>query len=104
MQKVAERNGIARNIIRTYLRPIETDEVGVAVLLALEDAQLSQIVFMPPAGEDNRHEDLLSGLAQYDKQFQRVGITRKLLWEECRDENPQGYGYSWFCEHLHHLK
>ena len=26
--------------------------------------------------------------------------TRKLLWEEYRKEEPRGYGYTQFCEHL----
>ena len=33
------------------------------------------------------------------KELQRKGVTLSLLWQEYRQEEPQGYGYSQFCAH-----
>ena len=34
-----------------------------------------------------------------DQEMRRPGVTLALLWEEYRAEHPDGFGYSWFCEH-----
>ena len=34
-----------------------------------------------------------------DKELRRTGVTLALLWEEYRAAHPDGFGYSWFCEH-----
>lgn len=36
----------------------------------------------------------------FTRELTRVGVTRKLLWEEYRERHRQGYGYSQFCYHL----
>ena len=32
------------------------------------------------------------------RELSRTGVTLQLLWEEYREQSPQGLGYSWFCE------
>ncbi|NWB50120.1 IS21 family transposase, partial [Pseudomonas gingeri] len=32
-------------------------------------------------------------------ELRRPGVTLALLWQEYRLSHPQGYQYSWFCEH-----
>jgi transposase len=34
-----------------------------------------------------------------DKELRCKGVTLALLWEEYRAAHPDGFGYSWFCEH-----
>lgn len=36
----------------------------------------------------------------FSSELRKRGVTRQLLWEEYRKENPGGYSYSQFCEHL----
>ncbi|HQZ72721.1 MAG TPA: IS21 family transposase [Anaerolineae bacterium] len=33
-------------------------------------------------------------------ELKRKSVTRQLLWREYREEHPEGYGYSQFCEHF----
>ena len=33
------------------------------------------------------------------QEIQRKGVTLFLLWEEYRQNNPEGFQYSWFCQH-----
>jgi transposase len=33
------------------------------------------------------------------EEMRRPGVTLMLLWEEYRTAHPQGFAYSWFCEH-----
>jgi transposase len=38
------------------------------------------------------------------KELNKKGVTRQLLWEEYREEHPEGYGYTQFCEHFNRWK
>ena len=44
------------------------------------------------------------GWAAVDKDMRRKGVTLALLWEEYRAAHPDGFGYSWFCEHYDAFK
>ena len=35
------------------------------------------------------------------KELNRTGVNKRLLWEEYLQQNPDGYGYSQFCYHIH---
>ncbi len=53
-----------------------------------------------PAYSDERFSVLSAKLAYYIKELQHKGVTRKLLWEEYRQEIPNGYGLTQFGYHL----
>ena len=46
----------------------------------------------------------LPDLAYVHKQLRRRHVTLQLLWEEYLSENPDGYGYTQFCEHYKRWK
>lgn len=47
----------------------------------------------------SRFEALSSYFTWFDKELNRTGVTRQLLWQEYRREHPDGYGYTQFCEY-----
>ncbi len=100
IRKISKRTGVARNTVRTYLRRVQEDERNVGELLKLGDEILAQTVLREPAGDDPRGQDLVSQIPYLEQELVKAGVTRKGLWEEYREENPEGYGYSQFCDHL----
>lgn len=42
----------------------------------------------------------LPNMEQTARELSRRGVTMQLLWEEYRLENPEGYGYTQFCQYL----
>ena len=42
----------------------------------------------------------LPDMEQMAKELSRRGVTMQLLWEEYRRNEPEGYGYTQFCQHL----
>jgi transposase len=54
---------------------------------------------LPDDLDDGALERLLFRWADVDKEMRRKGVTLALLWEEYRAAHPDGFGYSWFCEH-----
>jgi transposase len=90
------------------------DQSGVALaeLLQFENDVLAGIVRTDPIEKnrsgrmaDDRYGSIEGRLDYYQTELSRLGVTRQLLWQEYRNEYPDGYSYSQFCEHLgRHLK
>lgn len=98
---IARTLGISRNTVKAYLEKITTAGWDIRELLALEDPVLSRRFHSGnPAYKDPRYGYFTSRLEYFAGELSKVGVTRKLLWEEYRAANPGGYGYSQFCHHL----
>lgn len=100
-------SGLSRNTVREYLRRISFCGTGLKELLALDDESLAAIVYVPAdekatAGRsvDARYDVLQDLLPGYLVELRKRGVTRQLLWEEYRDSNEDGYGYTQFCAYL----
>lgn len=95
--------GISRKTIRNYLNRVKSLDVPVESLLAMEDDPLRQLLYAeetPPLAEDERYKIIEPQLAYYASELRRRGVTRQLLWEEYRKDNPDGYQYTQFCEYI----
>ncbi|WP_301005031.1 IS21 family transposase, partial [Mesorhizobium sp.] len=63
-----------------------------------DDATLERLLF----GRAGRPPQDLSepNFALIARELKRKGVTLTLLWQEYRAAHPDGYGYTWFCEHF----
>lgn len=73
-------------------------------LLNLSDTDLEDLVSVSRKEEDKaldpRKTRVISQAGYFLTELTRIGVTRQLLWEEYKKEDPEGYGYSRFCELL----
>lgn len=99
--------GLSRNTIREYLRRIVAAGLDVRQALDLEEDSLAAIVYTDDIEllrtgrvKDERYTLFGQRADYFCSELRKRGVTRQLLWEEYRKENPGGYSYSQFCEHL----
>lgn len=99
--------GLSRTTIREYLQRIQKSGINPEQLLGMDDASLVPILYVDSFDRgqsgrktDPRYEVIANSLDRYCGELKRRGVTRQLLWEEYRKDNPDGYGYSQFCDHL----
>jgi transposase len=98
---IARSLGISKNTVRSYLAKMALSPLSFESMLALDNPILEgKFHAGNPAYKDERFEYLKANLEYYSKELKSVGVTKKTLWEEYRDANPPGYGYSQFCFHL----
>jgi transposase len=98
--------GIHRQTIVEYCQRIKQTGKNYQELLQLPDEELSGLV-SPPKVEviaDTRYQWLEDRMEYYLHELERKGVTRQLLWEEYLMEQPDGYCYSHFCEHVARYK
>ena len=100
--KISKILGIHRKTLNEYLFKLELTGKSYQDLLQYSEAELAAIVYNSKNTHqpDSRIDDLKSRFAAYTEQLKAPGVTRKTLWEEYKITNPDGYGYSQFCEHF----
>jgi transposase len=102
-RQIAKQLSISRNTVDAYCQRFTTSGKSFGELLKLSDEELCDLIFSTTvySRKDSRYERLSLRLAHYTSELGRTGVTRLLLWEEYRKEDPEGYSYQQFCEHLH---
>lgn len=101
-REISRLTGIHRKTIREYAIRIKGLDKEIDDLLKLSDSELNHLI-VPPKVEKasgTRRELLENKMEDYLKELHRPHVTRQLIWEEYRHEQPHGYSYSQFCDHL----
>lgn len=88
-KKIARLLGLSKNTVKKY---IHRSEDG-----ASNDENVKTLL---PHPKIDRAADLEQRLAKLQSELGRVGVTRRLLWEEYIEEYPHGYSYCIFCRKL----
>jgi len=95
--QIAAMVGISRYTVAEYLRRAGVVGLTWPVPADLDDAALERKLFSPPfaAGEPTRPQP---DWPRVHAELRRPNVTLLLVWEEYRRGQPEGYGYSRFCE------
>lgn len=99
VKAISRHTGVARNTVKSYLKLIASRQFSCKQLLSMEDHEL-EALFYQGSDADPRYSALLRQLPYFAKELKRTGVNRHVLWEEYRQQHPQGYQYSQFCHHL----
>ena len=101
--QISKNIGKSRTTILKYLNVIEASSLCTKELLALKEEDLSELfgICKTPSliERDNARQELYNFFPYVEKELNRVGVTRNLLWVEYKTKYPQGVMYSQFCEH-----
>src|ERR1700761_2697630 len=96
--RIAAAVGISRYTVAEYLRRAAVVGISWPVPSELDDAALERKLFTPPglvAAEAVRPQP---DWVRIHVEMRRPSVTLLLLWEEYRAGQPEGYGYSRFCD------
>jgi transposase len=95
--QIATMVGVSRYTVAEYLRRAGVLGITWPVPAALDDAALERTLFTPPfaVGQPARPQPDWPHL---HAELRRPGVTLLLVWEEYRAGQPEGYGYSRFCD------
>jgi transposase len=97
-REIGRTLGVARSTIQDNLRRAQASGIGWPVPAELTDDILEQRLFArggTKAGLRRRSEPDWGTLA---RELKRPGVSLMVLWEEYRESQPDGYGYSRFCD------
>lgn len=101
LKATARRLLVSKNTVKNYVRKGEAYNQDLSQLLSLPQSELIKVFYEAPDKQQTEREQVFTEkIAYWIKELRRVGVTKYLLWEEYREEYPNGYGYTQFCEHL----
>lgn len=101
-RQIAESLRMARSTVGEYERRFI--ESGLAWPLPdINDAELERRLF-PPRPSIPSAERAMPNWGYVHKELRRPGVTLFLLWQEYKAQYPEGFQYSWFCDHYREWK
>ncbi|NQT77610.1 MAG: IS21 family transposase [Bacteroidetes bacterium] len=100
--KISQNLGIHRKTLNEYLFKLELTGKSYQDLLGCDEAELAAIVYNTrnTPQPDSRLDALQKRFPSYARELKAPGVTRQILWQEYKMNNPDGYGYTQFCEHF----
>jgi transposase len=99
LRKTAQILSISRPVLTEYLEQCQAQNITYEKVKIMSDEELSAC-FSEEKAKNPRLIFLFNKFSDYAKELSRVGVTRQLLWEEYKAENPDGYSHSQFCYHF----
>ncbi|NIV47351.1 MAG: IS21 family transposase, partial [Gammaproteobacteria bacterium] len=93
---IARSVGIGQSTVGDCLQ--RARRAGVGWPTALDDTALERALY-PPAPDLPSAARAVPDWARVHGELKRKGVTLFLLWEEYKAAHPEGFQYSWFCQH-----
>jgi len=97
-RRIARSCHISRPTVSDYLLRFAEAGLQWPAAAALDDATLEQALF-PPVPVAPTAGRAVPDWSHVRRELRRKGVTLTLLWHEYKAAHPEGYQYSWFCEH-----
>lgn len=97
-REIARAVAVARSTVAEYLRRADAAGVSWPLPEGLDEEGLEVLLF--PKVEPTAEHPVPDWAAVHTQlRSRRHHVTLRLLWLEWREQHPEGFGYSQFCEH-----
>lgn len=96
IRAIARACSIGKETVREYLCRASEAGIGWPLPDGLDEEALEQCLF--PSAKKASEKRSCPNWALVHQELGRKGVTRQLLWTEFREEDPNFYSYSQFCE------
>jgi len=97
IRQISKSLSLPRSTISEYAGRYKASKLTISEVLQLDDEILYKRLF-PDSRKPIGPLKAIPDYATVHKELKRRGVTRMLLWEEYREQYPEGYGYSQFCD------
>ncbi len=96
-REISRSCGIGRATVGDYLHRAKAAGLGWPLPDELSDTALEQQLF-PSSAPRTTQARFIPDFHEIHKELQsRKHVTLNLLWQEYKEQHPDGYQYSWFC-------
>lgn len=95
-REIATSLGLGKGSVGRYVRRAQRAGLNWPLPQDLDDDGLEDLLF-PTLPDAALNSKLMPDWRYVHKELGKAGVTRMLLWQEYREQQPDGYGYTWFC-------
>jgi transposase len=83
--------------VNDYIKRFKDSTLTFSELSDLSESEVYQKLFSEPVKQRGKTKP---DFAKINRELRKKNITRQLLWEEYKEQYPEGMGYTQFCYHL----
>lgn len=98
IRQIAGSCQIARSTVGDYLGRLAVAGLSWPFDPDVSDEEIDRILFAQTEDKLRLQERAIPDWQHIHKELRRKAVTKQLLWQEYREANEDGYGYSQFCE------
>jgi len=98
-RQIAQACNLGRTTVQEYLARARVSQISWENARNLPEDELESLLFPGNPAPNSLHP--LPDWKEIHQERRKPGVTLQLLWEEYRNNNQDGYGYSRFCELYH---
>ncbi|MEQ1916478.1 MAG: IS21 family transposase [Gallionella sp.] len=96
-REISRAIGASPTTVGEYLRRAKAAGFSYPLPAELDETAVEQRLFPPPVPVDVVRAE--PDWVKVHNELRKKSVTLELLWQEYKSDNPDGYRYSWFCEH-----
>ena len=96
-RRIAQSCSMAHSTVGEYIRRFRQSSLSWPLPENIDDNKLEQLLFPQPQLGLPRIRPV-ADCAYIHSELGRKGVTLMLLWQEYKQQHPEGYQYSQFCE------
>jgi transposase len=97
-RRIARSCALGKTTVTECLRRFEAAGLSWPAAGELDEATLERKLYPAAPGVADEAR-ALPDWTHVHRELRRKGVTLTLLWHEYRASHPEGFGYTWFCEH-----
>ena len=97
-REIGRMLGVARSTIQDNLKRAQEAGLAWPVPAELTDVAIEERLFARSGYKQGVRRRAEPAWDELVCELKRPGVNLQVLWEEYRDQHPDGYGYSRFCE------
>ena len=99
-RQIAGALSISRPVVAKYWSGFQTSWLAYEKIEEMADSELLGMVEKPRIEKSAKYRRLAQYFPHIVMELKRKGVTLHLLWQEYKQEHPDGYQYSRFCYHF----
>jgi len=99
-RQVAGALSISRPVVAKYWSGFQASGLEYEQIAQMADSELLGMVEKPRIEKSAKYRRLAQYFPHIVMELKRKGVTLHLLWQEYKQEHPDGYQYSRFCYHF----
>lgn len=98
-RQIANELQVSRPLVKKYWEAFRKSGIMYDQVEAMTDSAFLQAIEEPIVKSDGKYQTLFEYFPDYYMELKKTGVTLQLLWEEYKQQHPEGYQYSQFCNH-----
>lgn len=97
-RQIASSCSVARSTVAEYVRRAKSAGLSLPNLAELDEEKLVELLFSSQLGRPASASRPLPDFSEWHCELKTKGMTVSLLWERYKQNNPDGFNYSYICE------